>query len=116
MTKEQLQTRIEKKKQDIAKIEKRIAKWTKGMNPEAEALCAASELTYNDPGYEQAYRNYIAYERNHKDDKTVYNADWNKVPCLAAWRHPNGTCILQRKSGVSTGSRTQDLQSHNLAL
>ena len=82
MTKEQLQTRIEKKKQDIAKIEKRIAKWTKGMNPEAQALCAACELTYNDPGYEQSYRNYIAYERNHKDDKTVYNDDWNKGPSM----------------------------------
>ena len=82
MTKEQLQTRIEKKKQDIAKIEKRIAKWTKGMNPEAQALCAACELTYNDPGYEQSYRNYIAYERNHKEDKTVYNDDWNKGPSM----------------------------------
>lgn len=49
-----------------------------------------------------------------------------KVPCLTPWRHPNimlkirGDQLLDRRSickyGVGNRARTDDLQSHNLAL
>ena len=40
-----------------------------------------------------------------------------KVPCLTAWLHPYEE-IRQPKgeNGVGSGSRTHDIQSHNLAL
>ena len=47
-----------------------------------------------------------------------------KVPCLTTWLHPNAGCLHRRsqqtegktKGGVTSGARTHDIQSHNLAL
>lgn len=81
MTKEELAIRIQKSKDKIAKIEKRVAKWTLGMNEEAKALAAACELIYDDPKYKAAYEAYANYKKDHEYDPTVYNQnDWNKGP------------------------------------
>lgn len=82
MTKQELQARIEKKEKDISKIEKRIAKWTNGMNDEAKELCAACELTYEDPKRSQARAAWNQYNKDHSKDPTVYRQDWenNKGP------------------------------------
>ena len=81
MTREELISRIEKSNIKIGKIEKRIQKWTAGMNDEAKALVAACELVYEDPKYKEAYNNYRAYADQHEYDPTVFNQnDWNKGP------------------------------------
>lgn len=82
MTQEELQVRIEKKNNDIAKIEKRIAKWSKGMNEEAKRIASECELVYDDPKYHNAYANYKLYADAHKRDRDVYSDDWNKGPQL----------------------------------
>ena len=83
MTKEELAVRIEKSNQKIAKIEKRIAKWTTGMNEEARSIAAACELLYNDPKLKPSYEAYKEYEKAHENDPTVFNPnDWNKGPQL----------------------------------
>lgn len=83
MTKEELTSRIEKSKEKIAKIEKRIAKWTLGMNEEAKAIVAACELLYDDPKLKSSYETYKEYEKIHENDPTVFNPnDWNKGPQL----------------------------------
>lgn len=82
MTKEEIETRIAKKENDVQKIEKRITKWTAGMNDEAKALCAACELTLDDPKYKEARANWYAYKQTHGDDPTVFRQDYelNKGP------------------------------------
>ena len=82
MTREELNIRIEKKNADIAKIQKRIDKWTKGMNEEAKSIAAACELVYDDPKYKEAYNAYNEYKKSHEKDPTVYRQDyeWNKGP------------------------------------
>lgn len=83
MTKEQLEQRIEKKETEIKKIEKRIAKWTSGMNEEAKQIAASMEVLYDDPIYKERRAAYREYDNTHKDDSTVYNpVDWNKGPSL----------------------------------
>ena len=83
MTKEELAVRIEKSNEKIAKIEKRIAKWTKGMNEEAKAVVAACEALYGTPEYKSSYEAYKEYEKAHENDPTVFNPeDWNKGPQL----------------------------------
>lgn len=82
MTKEELAIRIEKSNEKINKIEKRITKWTTGMNDEAKAIVAACELVYDDPKYKEAYNAYNEYKKSHEKDPTVYRQDyeWNKGP------------------------------------
>ncbi len=82
MTKEELNTRIEKKNTEIAKIEKRINKWTTGMNDEAKAIVAACELVYDDPKLSTARKAFNEYHETHGNDPTVYRQDyeWNKGP------------------------------------
>lgn len=82
MTEQEIKTRIEKKEKDVQKIEKRIEKWTKGMNEEAKKLVAACELVYDDPKYKEAYNAYNEYKKSHENDPTVYRQDydWNKGP------------------------------------
>ena len=63
MTKEELELRIERVKENISKIEKRIAKWTSGMNDEAKSLVAACELLYDDPKMKAAYDAYANYKK-----------------------------------------------------
>lgn len=80
MTKEELLKRIEKKQADIAKIEKRIAKWTTGMNEEAKKIVADCELIYDDPKLKSLITIFREYKQQHANDPTVYNSDWNKGP------------------------------------
>ena len=40
MTEQEIKTRIDKKEKEIQKIEKRIQKWTTGMNEEAKQIVA----------------------------------------------------------------------------
>ena len=44
MTKAELESRIEKKKKEIATKEKSIQKWITGMNDEAKEIVAACEI------------------------------------------------------------------------
>lgn len=94
MTKEQLQDRISKKEQDIAKIEKRITKWSKGLRPEDIAICepfgncyygtAPRNMSWRDyhgtPEYQEASRNYKNYLDTHDDIPS--SKDWNKGPSI----------------------------------
>ena len=83
MTKEELNIKIDKKKAEIAKIQKRIDKWTQGMNEEAKAIVAACELLYNDPKLPEARKREEQYAKEHDNDSTVFNqSDWNKGPQL----------------------------------
>ena len=85
MTKAELESRIEKKKKEIATKEKSIQKWIDGMNDEAKEIVAACEIPTvgkkSDIGV-QAYDRFISYFRSHKDDPTVMRQDWefNKGP------------------------------------
>ena len=82
MTEQEIKARIEKKEKDIQKIEKRIQKWTSGMNEEAKAIVADCELVYDDPKYQGAYKTYKQYKEKHEQDPTVFRQDyeWNKGP------------------------------------
>lgn len=93
MEKEQLQDRIAKKKVEIEKINKRIAKWSKGLRPEDIAVCepfgkciygtAPRSMSWHDyhgtPEYQEARRNYNNYIELHKND-IPEGDDWNKGP------------------------------------
>ena len=76
MTEQEIKARIEKKEKDIQKIEKRIQKWTSGMNEEAKAIVAACELVYDDPKYQGAYKTYKQYKDSHQYDSTVFRQDY----------------------------------------
>ena len=78
----ELQARIEKNEIKIQKIEKRIAKWTRGMNAEARRLVAACEVTDEDPTYDSAWENALNYQSAHKNDPTVVNQadEYSGVP------------------------------------
>ena len=82
MTEQEIKTRIDKKEKEIQKIEKRIQKWTTGMNEEAKQIVAACELVYEDPQYKPAYQTYKQYKEKHEQDPTVFRQDyeWNKGP------------------------------------
>lgn len=77
MTKQEIETRIAKKENDIQKIEKRIVKWTAGMNEEAKALCAACEVRADDPQFKSVRASWGDYKKAHADDPTVYRQDYN---------------------------------------
>lgn len=82
MTREEINTRIEKKNKDIEKINKRIAKWSNGMNEEAKSICAQCEVLYDAPNYKESYRQYDAYRQSHFNDSSCFRQDseWNKGP------------------------------------
>ena len=82
MTKEELQDRIEKSKAKIEKIEKRIAKWTAGMNDEAKKIAAEGEALYTTPEYTISRLHFNDYKKLHYNDETVYSQDYesNKGP------------------------------------
>ena len=82
MTEQEIKTRIDKKEKEIQKIEKRIQKWTTGMNEEAKQIVMACELTYEDPEYKPAFQRFKQYKEEHKTDPTVSRQDyeWNKGP------------------------------------
>lgn len=80
MTEQELQLRIEKKEEAINKIEKRIIKWTRGMNDEAKAILQKCEVIYDDPTYKQSYLDWAEYKNNHSEDLTVFNPDYSKGP------------------------------------
>lgn len=74
MTKEELQKRIEKKENDVKKIEKRITKWTRGMKPEAvEVVKVFGALSYGSLEYSKAFAAYKAYKASHANDPEVEN-------------------------------------------
>ena len=82
MTEQEIKTRIDKKEKEIQKIEKRIQKWTTGMNEEAKQIVMACELTYEDPEYKSAFQRFKQYKEEHLTDPTVHRQDyeWNKGP------------------------------------
>lgn len=81
MTQEELNLRIEKKEKEIEKINKRIAKWTIGMNEEAKQIVSKCCLVYGDPKLQENRLKYEAYKEEHHDDPTVFNPnEWNKGP------------------------------------
>ena len=82
MTEQEIKTRIDKKEKEIQKIEKRIQKWTTGMNEEAKQIVMACELTYEDPEYKSAFQRFKQYKEEHRTDPTVQRQDyeWNKGP------------------------------------
>ena len=63
------------------------------------------------PGYGSPVAEVAGFEPTHTGVK---------VPCLTAWLRPitmtEPPMNFFRKSGVSSGARTHDLQGHNLAL
>ena len=93
MDKDTLQKRIEKKEQDILKIEKRINKWSSGLRPEDIDICkpfgdciygtAPRSMNWRDyhgtPEYQEAKRNYNDYLEIHKND-IPKSDEWSKGP------------------------------------
>ena len=82
MTQEELKTRIAKKEADIIKIEKRIQKWTIGMNEEAKKIVEAANILYTDSKIKEVNNNYRVYKEAHVNDTTVFNKEWNRGPQL----------------------------------
>lgn len=84
MTAEEIQARITKKESDIAKINKRIAKWSKGLRPEDIAACSDMQNCVHGPGrqatpeYDVARHKYQDYVKTHNDIPEA--DDWNKGP------------------------------------
>lgn len=76
MTPQELQLKIEKKENDIQKIEKRIAKWIEGMNDDAKELLSRCEVTYDDPTYKSTFQEYLQYKVSHDSDPTVFRQDY----------------------------------------
>lgn len=85
MTKEELNTRIEKIDEKIAKIQKRIAKWTVGMSDEAKKVASSLEIMYDDPNFYSVKAAYETFSREHAKDPKVFRQDyeWNKGPQLS---------------------------------
>lgn len=92
MTKEELQKRIDKKNQEIEKINRRIEKWSKGLRPADIDVCkpfgnciygsAPRNVNWRDyhgtPEYQEASKNYNNYVDSHNDIPT--SDDWSKGP------------------------------------
>lgn len=93
MEREELLRRIEKKEKDIQKIEKRIAKWSKGLREQdIEVLVPFGNCVYgsaprgsrwNDyhgtKEFQVAYENYKEYKAR-EEDNIPSSDDWNKGP------------------------------------
>lgn len=82
MEKNELLKRIEKKENDIKKIEKRIIKWSTGMNPNAHSIIkTAAYENIDTPAHSQHYKEYRDYIAANGDNSDVNNPDdWNKGP------------------------------------
>lgn len=79
---EKLQERIEKKNKDIEKINRRIAKWAKGLRPEDVAVCEPfGNCVYGTPEYQKASDNYREYIKTHKDIPS--SDEWSKGPNIS---------------------------------
>lgn len=94
MTKEELQVRIEKKQKDIQKINKRIAKWSKGLRPEDIAVCKAFEnVYYGEKPRNLSWSDYHGttdFQTAHKAYKDYYEANKNNIPSADDWnKGPN---------------------------
>ena len=82
MTKEELQSRIEKKKSDIAKLEKKVASYSRGLTDKDIAICEpfgncvygtkARWQSWRDyhgtPEYQQSYTNFKNYLATYPGD------------------------------------------------
>lgn len=80
MEKEDLLKRVEKKNIDIQKIEKRIAKWSKGLRPEDIEIVkpfGEPDCIYGTPKYSKQYELYKQYKDR---DDIPKSDDWNKGP------------------------------------
>ncbi len=80
MSKEELLKRIEKKEKDIEKINKRIAKWSKGLRSEdIEIVKPFGEIDciYGTPKSSKQYEIYKQYKTR---DDIPKSDDWNKGP------------------------------------
>lgn len=93
MERQELLNRIEKKNKDIAKIEKRIAKWSSGLRPEDIEICKPfGNCVYGTAPRGTSWSNYhgtkefqVAYDnyKNYKakeGDNIPSSDDWNKGP------------------------------------
>lgn len=83
MTREEIKARIEKKQKDIEKIQKRITKWSTGMNDEAIQLSKEYGSTpFNDPKIKEVMNKWREYKKAHEKDSTVFNQEdsWSKGP------------------------------------
>lgn len=82
MSKEELLKRIEKKKNDIEKINKRIAKWSKGLRQQDIDIVkpfGEPDYVYGTSNYKQQYAIYDDYKAVEKDN-IPESDDWNKGP------------------------------------
>lgn len=82
MTREQLIARITKKEEDIKKIEKRIAKWSKGLRPEDINVCKPLEQ-YTYSSNKDKYMEVLNDVRNYIKQNVgsiPKSDDWNKGP------------------------------------
>lgn len=96
----ELQKRIDKKNADIAKIEKRIGKWSKGLRPEDIAVCepfghcvygtvprGSSWSDYHGTeAYQTAVQNYRKYVKEN-EGQIPSSDDWNKGPNIQELRN-----------------------------
>lgn len=83
MTKEEIKARIEKKQKDIEKIQKRITKWSTGMNDEAIQLSKKYGSTpFESPIIKEVMNKWKEYKKDHEKDSTVFNQQdsWSKGP------------------------------------
>lgn len=80
MTKEEIQTRINKKEVEIEKINKRISKWSTGLSDEAINLCIKYGMSqYDDPNRKIIASEWRQYKLEH--ERELFNqVDWNKGP------------------------------------
>lgn len=99
MNKEELLARIAKKEKDIEKIQKRIAKWSKGLRPEDIAVCEPfGNCIYGTvprgqrwadyhgtEAYQAAAKAYREYKDAHEKDIPTSD-DWSKGPNIGELR------------------------------
>ena len=87
MKREEYLDRIAKCELKVEKIQKRIAKWSSGMNNEAQELAKAYGLADYDTR-KALYAEYKAYKNDHSYDSTVFNPEsWNKGPHMDELMH-----------------------------
>lgn len=82
MDRQDIEKRIEKKQKDIEKINKRIAKWSKGLRPQdIEVAAAFGNAPYGTPAYKTAREKFVNYRNTAKD--IPESDDWNKGPNIS---------------------------------
>lgn len=80
----ELEKRLTAALEKKTKIEKRITKWSQGLNSEAKSIAEErTKYPYGTDQYKQAYDAYTTYSSQHEHDNTVTNPeDWNKGPSM----------------------------------